>query len=83
MVATDRIFDAPTVLHCTVLILGPVGQFLVAKCAEAEEGYSRLQLKHGGQYLDADHCGDRITLNPGSNWEGGACQLWRLVRPID
>jgi len=71
----------------TALILGPVGQFFIAKSAGAEERYYRLQLKHGGQYLDADHCGDRISLNPGSDWENGACQLWRLVpeggRPID
>ncbi|NGZ07933.1 MAG: hypothetical protein CV088_00895 [Nitrospira sp. LK70] len=43
------------------------------------QGYQRLQLKHGGQYLDADHCGSTISLNPGSDWEGGACQLWRFV----
>ena len=63
----------------TVLILGSVGQFFIAKSAGAEERYYRLQLKHGGQYLDADHCGNRISLNPGSDWENGACQLWRFV----
>ena len=54
-------------------------QSLPATGAGPEERYYRLQLKHGGQYLDADHCGDRITLNPGSDWENGACQLWRFV----
>src|SRR5947199_2868848 len=43
------------------------------------EHYYRLQLKHGGQYLDADHCSATISLNPGSDFAGGACQLWRLV----
>ena len=41
--------------------------------------YYRLQLKAGGQYLDADHCSATISLNPGSSWDGGSCQLWRLV----
>ena len=37
------------------------------------------QLKHGGAYLDAAYCGDTMSLNPGSSYEGGACQLWRFV----
>lgn len=41
--------------------------------------YSRLQLKSDGQYLDAAHCTAKLTLNPGSTYAGGACQLWRLV----
>jgi hypothetical protein len=36
-------------------------------------------LKHGGQYLDADHCGTRVALNGGSDYDGGSCQMWRLV----
>ena len=43
------------------------------------EKYYRLQLKFGGQYMDAERCSNRISLNPGSDFEGGACQLWRLV----
>ena len=39
-------------------------------------------LKHDGQFLDADHCGSPVALNAGSDFEGGACQLWRLV-PTD
>ena len=62
-----------------VLIIGVCGSMFLAHKALAQERYFRLQLKHGGQYLDADHCGDRISLNPGSDWEQGACQLWRLV----
>jgi hypothetical protein len=50
--------------------------------AQAPVGYTRIQLKHGGQYLDAAYCGNTITLNPGSTTEGGACQLWRFV-PAD
>jgi hypothetical protein len=45
-------------------------------------GYFRLQLKHGGKYLDAKYCGDEVGMNPGSDFEDGACQLWRLV-PVD
>jgi len=41
--------------------------------------WSRLQLKHGGMFLDAEFCSAKIGLNPGSSFEGGACQLWRLV----
>jgi Ricin-type beta-trefoil lectin domain-like len=41
--------------------------------------WHRLQLKHGGQYLDAEFCSNKIGLNPGSDYEGGACQLWWLV----
>ena len=49
--------------------------------AQRERGhrYYRLQLKNGGQYLDADHCSTKVALNPGSDFDGGSCQLWRLV----
>jgi hypothetical protein len=47
--------------------------------AQRRERYYRLQLKQGGQYLDADHCSTKVALNPGSDYAGGACQLWRLV----
>ncbi len=33
----------------------------------------------GGGFLDANHCGDKLDLDAGSDYEGGACQLWRLV----
>jgi len=74
-----RIISLTRLLILTVLFLGPVGQFFIAKGAGAEEGYSRLQLKHGGQYLDAVYCGKTMSLNPGSDFENGACQLWRFV----
>ena len=41
--------------------------------------YYRLQLKHGGQYVDADHCTTTVGLSNQSDWENGACQLWRFV----
>ncbi|MGD0185340.1 MAG: RICIN domain-containing protein [Roseiarcus sp.] len=33
----------------------------------------------GGDYLDVNHCGDALDLNPSSNADNGACQLWRFV----
>ena len=42
-------------------------------------GWSKLQLRHGGQYLDAAYCGETVGMNPGSDYDGGSCQLWRLV----
>jgi len=63
----------------TLLAAGLAGQFFIANDAFAQEAYYRLQLKHGGQYLDADHCSKNIILNSGSDYEGGACQLWRFV----
>jgi len=63
----------------TVLAAGIAEQFFIANGAFAQEAYHRLQLKHGGQYLDAAYCGKTITLNPGSDYQGGACQLWRFV----
>ena len=62
-----------------IAALAGLGQLLMVPHAPAAEQFYRLQLKHSGHYLDADHCSDTITLNPGSEWEGGACQLWRLV----
>ena len=47
------------------------------------QGWNRLQLKHGGKYLDAEFCSTKIGLNPGSLNEGRACQLWRLVLAAD
>jgi hypothetical protein len=61
------------------LLLGAVGQGVAARPAAAQDVYFRLQLKHGGQYLDSENCGATMTLHPGSEWEEGACQLWRFV----
>jgi hypothetical protein len=62
-----------------VLIPLVLGCFIGSASAQAPVGYTRIQLKHGGQYLDAAYCGNTITLNPGSKYEGGACELWRFV----
>ena len=54
-------------------------QMLVPSTAAAQSSYYRLQLKNNSQFLDAKYCGQEITLNPGSDYDGGGCQLWRLV----
>ncbi len=48
------------------------GLFLLPQPASAQAG-------DGGKYLDAKFCGDYLNLNPGSEYEGGACQLWKFV----
>jgi len=56
------------------LMLGLLGSAaLVAFClpASAQDG--------GGRFLDAKYCTDTLNLNPGSDYDGGSCQLWRLV----
>jgi hypothetical protein len=65
-----------------LLIMVSVGLslFITNKAlAQTKQYYYRLQLKHGEQYLDADHCSTTVGMNPGSAYENGACQLWRLV----
>ncbi len=37
----------------------------------------------GGKYLDAKFCGDSLNLNPGSQFDGGSCQLWKMVPDAD
>jgi hypothetical protein len=84
----SSIIGSSTLLFSPLLILG-VFMAASAELAVLSPGkafaqqrgqrYYRLQLKHRGQYLDADHCTTKVGLNPGSDFEGGACQLWRLV----
>jgi hypothetical protein len=50
-----------------------------ARLARRAPEYYRLQLKHNQKYLDAKQCTDEVGMNPGSDVDGGACQLWRLV----
>ncbi len=33
----------------------------------------------GGGFLDAKFCSDTLNLNPGSTYDNGACQLWKLA----
>lgn len=73
-----------THLALTLLVLVCTGfSILVATDGGAQQprrrNYYRIQLKHGGQYLDAEYCSTKVGLNPGSTFEGGACQSWRLV----
>jgi hypothetical protein len=69
----------------TVFVLA-IGPFIVRSDssqtvpANPPTGYTRIQVKHGREYLDAAYCGKTITLNPGSTFEGGSCQLWRWAR---
>jgi hypothetical protein len=37
----------------------------------------------GGKFLDAKFCGDTLNLNPGSDYDAGSCQLWKLVADAD
>lgn len=68
-------------LALALVVAGLASQLFPAQChgQQAPSRYFRLQLKHGGQFLDADHCSSPVTLNPGSTFENGACELWRLV----
>ena len=60
------------------LMLGLLGSAaLVAFClpASAQQG--------GGKFLDAKYCSDMLNLNPGSDYDSGSCQLWKLVPDAD
>ena len=48
---------------------------LLAAPATAQEG--------GGKFLDAKYCSDALNLNPGSDFDNGSCQLWKLVPEAD
>lgn len=78
------IVSSKPLLIFTVLVLA-IGPFIVRSGssqtapANPPAGYTRIQLKHGGEYLDAVHCGKTISLNPGSTYADGTCQLWRAV----
>jgi hypothetical protein len=62
-----------------VLLDSPPAAAQTANLARRAPEYFRLQLKHNQKYLDAKHCTDEVGMNPGSDFEGGACQLWRRV----
>ncbi len=72
-------FTPLLVLTVLVAVSAGLSLFIANKAVAQDEDYYRIQLKHGGQYLDADHCTTKVGLNPGSDYDGGACQLWRLV----
>jgi hypothetical protein len=56
-------------------LLGFVSLLALSLPAAAQDG--------GGKYLDAKFCGDTLNLNPGSNYDNGSCQLWKLVPVSD
>jgi hypothetical protein len=66
---------APTLRRLMLVLLGSAG--LVAFClpASAQQG--------GGKFLDAKFCSDNLNLNPGSDYDNGSCQLWKLVPNAD
>jgi hypothetical protein len=77
------IVSSKRILIFTVLVLA-IGLFIVRSDSQPAPatpptGYTRIQLKHGGEFLDAVHCGKTISLNPGSTYEDGACQQWKVV----
>ena len=45
--------------------------------------FPALAQQDGGKYLDAKYCGDTLNLNPGSDYDNGSCQLWKLVPNAD
>ena len=47
------------------------------------DGWSKLQLKRNGKFLDAKYCSDELNINPGSTYDNGSCQLWKLVPDAD
>lgn len=53
-----------------------------AETQDDAQGWRKFQLRADGRFLDADHCSDRLAMNSGSDWAGGACQrwLWKEVR---
>jgi hypothetical protein len=54
-------------------------QFSIFDSALAQSTFQRLQLKHGLKFLDADQCSNSVRMSGKSDWENGACQLWKLV----
>jgi hypothetical protein len=56
-------------------LLGFVSLLALSLPAAAQQG--------GGKFLDAKFCGDMLNLNPGSDYDSGSCQLWKLVPAAD
>jgi Chaperone of endosialidase len=73
MVAAERV--KPSLRRFMLALLGSAG--IVAFClpASAQQG--------GGKFLDAKYCSDTLNLNPGSDYDNGSCQLWKLVPDAD
>src|ERR1700678_580029 len=56
-------------------LLGLGSWLLLAFPAAAQGG--------GGKVLDAKYCSDELNMNPGSTYDNGSCQLWKLVPDAD
>lgn len=67
----------PIVWKC--LACQPIVLAAAAMPSEPQTNFYRLQLKDGGRFLAADSCSDLIALRPRTQWNDGACQLWRLI----
>jgi hypothetical protein len=61
----------PTLRRLMLVLLGSAG--FVAFCLPASAQQA------GGKFLDAKFCSDNLNLNPGSDYDNGSCQLWKLV----
>jgi CHAT domain-containing protein len=72
-----RAKPSSTTAACRVALslLGLASLFALALPASAQEG--------GGKFLDAKYCSDALNLNPGSDYDNGSCQLWKLVPDAD
>lgn len=66
----------PIVWRCLACL--PIVLALASISSEPQTAYYRLQLKGSG-FLAADSCSDLVAVRHGSQWNGGACQLWRLI----
>ncbi len=45
----------------------------------SDTNYYRLQIKNGGNFIDAVYCQNKVALGAASDFDNGGCQLWRLV----
>ena len=58
--------------HLSSGVLGLAGLLLLC-------GLGSGQPAEGGKFLDAKFCSDTLNLNPGSDFDNGSCQLWKLL----
>ena len=66
---------APTLRRLMAGLLGSAGLMALCLPASAQQA--------AGKFLDAKFCGDTLNLNPGSDYDNGSCQLWKLVPDAD
>ncbi len=66
---------APALRRLILALLGSASLMAFCLPASAQQG--------GGKFLDAKYCSDMLNLNPGSDYDSGSCQLWKLVPDAD